>query len=115
MIPNMRRGLLGWIRKRNIKVITQSIVDGFVTEGIEDKYLKINIQPVPSEKVNRKPEEQRSWKWFNIFCDSSLILKIDDRIVADKTYKICEINNWSEAGICSYEAIEDFTEYIPST
>jgi len=110
MIPQVRGVLKGWTLNRSIQIIEKVVVDGFVKDLTKTIIARINIQPMPSQKVNRKPEEQRVWKWYEIFCYSSLKLEIDDKIIADKTYKICEINDWSESGVLYYEAVEDFKE-----
>lgn len=117
MLPNMRRSLAGWIKRQYLIVVTQTIVEGEALQIPSTPIIKmINVQPMPTEQINRKVEEKRSWSWYNIFCESSLILNIDDLIIVDGiTYKIQQKNNYKLHGFLSYEAIQDFTGYIPQT
>lgn len=118
MIPNVSSALNGWTKKQTITKITKIVVDHEVSEVSESFIVDMNLQPTPPEIVNRKPEEQRSWKWFNIFTKTKIKLNIDDRILVSGTYyRIQEIKDWNQSGYYEYEAIEDFnqSEETPTT
>ena len=108
-MPNVRNVLKGWTKRQTAYVIRKQNVDFEVVELIENKPLRIMAVPMPPEKVMKKPEGQRSWKWFTVFTYSSLKLNTDDKIIADKTYLIMSKSDWSESGFLSYDCIETFT------
>lgn len=105
----MRNTLRGWTQKASIKVITQTVVDFETVESEADIILDCNFQPMPAAKVNRKPEEQRTWKWWSIIVKEGQLLKTDDVIIKDGVrYRIESTNDWSESGFQKYEAVEDY-------
>ena len=109
-VPYMAGALRGWTRKTNVLVITQSVVNHQTVESSSPKTLDINFQPMPAAKVNRKPEEQRTWLWWSIIIKRGPILKTDDIIVraSGQRFRIQSANDWSESGFTKYEAIEDY-------
>ena len=114
-IPNMRGALRGWTKKQTVHVVTKTVTNHQVVQTAESIIMSIMVQPLQPEKVNRKPEEQRSWKWFSIVTYSSdRELKIDDQIEVNSIrYRIQSVQPWSEAGYRRYEATEDYTGLSP--
>lgn len=110
-IPNVSGALIGWMKSRSVVVITKGIVDHQVVETAAPAVnIKINTQPMPQKKVNRKPEEQRSWKWWSIWIQHGPLLNVDNKItVDDKTYRIEVVGDWTEGGYQNYEAVEDYS------
>jgi hypothetical protein len=115
-IPNMRGALRGWTKKQTVYVITKTVTDHQIVQTAESIIMSIMVQPLQPEKVNRKPEEQRAWKWFSIVTYSSdRELKIDDQIEVNSIrYRIQSVQPWSEAGYRRYEATEDYTGSNPA-
>lgn len=112
-VPQMGRALRGWVKKIAVKIVTQVTVNHKNTETTTDATLEINKQPMPAAQVNRKPEEQRTWKWWSIIIrNRTTLLKTDDKIIFpnDGTYRIQSANDWRESGFSKYEAIEDYEE-----
>jgi len=110
-VPWMKKTLRGWTKKTNVKIVTQSVVDFETVEAEADAVLDCNFQPMPAAKVNRKPEEQRTWTWWSIIVEDGPLLKTDDVIIKDNIrYRIESANNWSESGFQKYEAVEDYIE-----
>ena len=111
-VPYLGNALKGWIKKTNITIISQSVVDHEVVEAETPKTYQANFQPMPAAKVNRKPEEQRTWKWWSvIIIDKIVLLETDDIIQDDsgKKFRIEQANDWRESGFTKYEAVEDYT------
>lgn len=110
-VPYMGNTIKGWTRKTAVKIVTQSVVQHQTTEATADATLNINFQPMPAAKVNRKPEEQRTWKWWSIIIRSaSVLLETDDKIIrpSGQVFRIQSANDWRESGFSKYEAIEDY-------
>lgn len=111
-VPYLGNALKGWAKKTNIKVITQTVVDHETVESESDVSYHANFQPMPAAKVNRKPEEQRTWKWWSvIIMDKTVLLKTDDKIQNDsgQNFRVQQANDWRSSGFTKYEAIEDYT------
>jgi hypothetical protein len=105
----MAEALKGWTKKISVKLITQSIVNHLTVEAETDATLDINKQPMPARQVDRKPEEQRSWVWWNFIVKNGPYLNTDDIvIISDIRYRIMKGNDWRESGFTKYEAIEDY-------
>lgn len=110
-VPYLGNAIKGWTRLTDVKIVTQSIVNHLKVESTEDATLDINFQPMPDFKVNRKPEEQRTWIWWSIIIKNpSVILKTDDIIIrpSGQRFRIQSGNDWTESGFSKYEAIEDY-------
>lgn len=109
-VPYMGKTLKGWTKTETAKVITQTTINHKTNESEVDTTIKVNKQPMPAEKVNRKPEEQRSWKWWTfLVMECTVLLSTDDIVViGTKRFRIQSANDWSESGFQACEAIEDY-------
>jgi len=111
-VPYLGNALKGWVQSSNITVITQSIVNHETVEAQADFIYPANFQPMPAAKVNRKPQEQRTWIWWSIIIqDKTVLLKTDDIIQDDsgRKFRIEQANDWRESGFTKYEVVEDYT------
>lgn len=109
-VPYLGNALRGWTKKKTVYVMKKSVVNHLIAYTIDQTLLlDINIQPTPREVVNKKPDEQRSWKWWSLLIREGKLLKTDDIVEIDNVkYKIMSIADWSESGFQNYEAIRDF-------
>ncbi len=111
-VPYLGNAMKGWTRRSNITVITQTIVDHEVTEAESVIVIPANLQPMPAAQVARKPEEQRTWKWWTVFIIDRNIFLETDSIIQDETgqqFRIEKAHDWRTSGFTKYEAIEDYT------
>lgn len=116
-VPYLGGALRGFTKKRTIKLITKTdVAGGKTTLSVSDtETYQINIQPVPSRTVDRKPQSERSWKWWSIILKSSSVYLSNGTRFVDEygiRYKIQSGNDWRESGFTKYEAIEDYTGEI---
>jgi len=110
-VPYLGNAMKGWTTKTSFKQVVQSIVDHEVVETETYKTYPANLQPMPAAKVNRKPEEQRTWSWWSIIITDKVLLFATDDILIDpsgRRFKIQSANDWRTSGFTKYEAIEDF-------
>ena len=110
-VPYLGNALKGWTRKTTIKVITQTVVDHEVSTTLIDKVFNVNFQPSPSAKVERKPESQRTWKWWSVILkDKTYLFKTDDIFIDayGQRFKVQSATDWRTSGFTKYEVIEDF-------
>jgi len=109
-MPKMVAAFAGWMANINLIVITQQIVDGFAESNETLVTFKGTIQPLMPEKVQLKPDGQRSWQWIQVHCyESSLNLVTNDRIVYnDRRYKVMAVLDYSLNGFVEYHCIADY-------
>lgn len=114
-MPYVAGAFRGWTKRRTVRLVTKLVVNHVIQQIAYIHIFDLMVQPLQPEKVRRKPEEQRAWKWFSIITKASnLALKVDDQIVVDSiAYRIDSIQPWSEAGYRRYEATEDYTGLSP--
>ncbi|MGO8695993.1 MAG: hypothetical protein ACLQMF_20205 [Rectinemataceae bacterium] len=114
-VPQLSGVLRGWTRKRQVRIVTKTVVNFLVVQTAEIVTLDILVQPLQPEKVRRKPEEQRAWKWFSILVKgASPELTIDTQIwIGPIAYRIESRQFWDEAGFRRYEATQDYSGADP--
>lgn len=114
MFPNMRGALKGWTKRKTVISYSETTVDFETVLTANDPVTaRVNYQPTPPQRVDKKPEEDRQWIWWDIWVDSSLKLKIKDWIVIDdKNFQAMAIHDWKVSGFYHYECVEAF---MPST
>jgi uncharacterized repeat protein (TIGR02543 family) len=107
-MPYVGHVLNGWVRSYKTYIVTQIIVD-HVTQNVSTvKNMRLNLQPLSPEEIRRKPEEERSWKWFSVLVKSNEPdMKVDD-LFSDGTniYRIDSVQPWNETGYRRYHATE---------
>ena len=108
-VPYLANALNGWTTPRTVQRVTKSVVNFQVDEATTEITLDMNLQPTPPQEVQRRPEDQRQWRWWNVNVREGPVLNIDDVIIVDGiNYRIVEVHNWSESGFQKYRAIEDY-------
>lgn len=108
-VPYMARAMRGWVKNKTFKVITQTVVNHRTVETTTDVTMKVNFQSMPPAEVNRKPEEQRTWKWWSLVVVEGQELFTDDIFTLDgKNYRVKSKEDWSESGFRKYGVIEDY-------
>ena len=109
-VPYLAGALKGWTQKINFQIVTKSIVNHQVQETTSVETFDCNLQPMPAQKVDKKPLEQRSWKWWSLIVKEGIILKPDDKLTDRNgtVYTIMKVNDWTESGFQKYEAVENF-------
>lgn len=114
MFPNMRGALRGWTKKKTVYTYTESTIDFEpVLTLSETLTAKVNYQPTPPQRVDKKPEEERQWVWWDIWVDKSLNIGFKDWVVIDdKNFQVMVKHDWKESGFYHYECIEAF---MPAT
>lgn len=110
-VPYLGNALKGWTLKTDITVITQTVVNHETVETPASIIKDVNFQPMPAAKVNRKPEEQRTWKWWSVIIRDRTVLLTTDDIIQDsdgRKFRIESANDWRPSGFTKYECVEDY-------
>lgn len=107
MIPNMKDALSGFTRRMQFATVSKTATD---YESAETKasvaWFSANVQPITPQRLQMKPEGQRTWKFLDAW--TTQLLNVDD-IVKDrcqKEYRVLSKQDWSEAGFYQYELTE---------
>jgi hypothetical protein len=115
-VPYLGNVLKGWMEKISVAIFTgQTVVNGETVDGTDPQILNMNLQPMPSMQVARKPEGDRAWDWWNIIIKDGPYLKKGtvfsiDRDSVTETYRIEKANDWRKSGFSKYEAIKDYQD-----
>lgn len=107
MIPKVQSAFLNWTSAVQLRVVKPTAVD---FEAFEDPLEIITfqavIQPMPPQKVDRKPEGLREWKWLEMWTTMQLEL---DTVAQDPDgvqYRIQSRQDWSQGGFFHYDMTE---------
>lgn len=117
-VPYMGNDLKGWAKKRKIRRVDADWSTGERVEVAKTEIVRMNIAPMPAERIKQKPEDQWSWKWWSVVICRKTPFSIDDIIEVQigqdlRYYRILSIEDWTMSGFCVYDAVEDYEENIP--
>lgn len=109
-MPQMAAAFRGWMTTIILRRVTQPIVDGLVTELIEDITFRGTIQPLSPQKTALKPEGQRAWKWMQIHClTGATNLVTNDRIIYNgELFKVMDILDYKLNNYIEYHLVKDY-------
>lgn len=108
-LPNMSGTLTDWFQKITFTVITKQNIGFRIIETEEESEFMGVIQPLSAEKLQIKPEGQRSWKWWVCHALPSLVLSTDDIIVIrGQRFRVMGKSGFQDYGFCRYELVEDY-------
>ena len=109
-MPRVDDVIAGWETEIKTNQRRQILVDGDVE--YKNVYVKMRgtIQPLKSEDIILKPEEQRSWAWYQIHVTTRYeSLKTNQIIYIDnKPYKVMARKDYTRNGYNEYHIIADF-------
>jgi len=99
--------LSGWTAPVQLRVVVKTPAD---FEVFEDPIDIINfeavMQPMPPQKVDRKPEGIRTWKWWEAWT----VQKLErDTVVQDMDglqFRVQSVQDWSQEGYFHYDMTE---------
>lgn len=108
-MPRMNRAFHGWFNEITIIIITSVIVDYETVNTEQEITFKGTIQPLSTEDLQLKPEQERSWKWLKIHCFPDFILSTGDYIVYDSVkYRVKATKDYSINNFMIYELVEAY-------
>lgn len=110
-VPYLGKALGGWTTKTNVMIITKTVSNFQGVQTPVSMVLDINYQPMPQTQVDRKPIEQRTWKWWTLIVKGvSTLLKVDDLVmIGSYGFRVQSARDWTTSGFSIFEAIQDFT------
>ena len=113
LLPDVSDVLNGWEIPITANYVTQTVVDGIVTDVAMKKFIKGLKQPLKPEDVALKDEGQRSWSWNQIHIRESLygeLFTTQILTINGVNYKIKAKSDWVLNGYREYHAILDYED-----
>lgn len=111
-MPQMDSTLTGWEMPLTLIKLTQSTDDGdLVTSETRITFQGV-WQPLSSERLELKPEGQRSWEWVWIHArSSSLNLETADKVLFNnRKYKVMSKKDYGLNSFVEYELVRDYED-----
>ncbi len=111
-MPQMGDTLTGWEVPLTLVRIVQNVVEG----ELETTETTINFlgvwQPLSAERLELKPEGQRSWEWIWIHTkSSSLNLETADKVIFNsRRYKVMAKKDYGLNSFVEYELVRDYED-----
>ncbi len=107
MMPNVASVFMNWMSQVQMKVITVEPVDFEAFEETDNilTFMAV-IVPMKPTTVQRKPENLRIWKWWEMW---STVKFRDNTVVQDPNgveFRIESVEDWSQAGFYHSEMVE---------
>lgn len=107
MFPQLMSTLLNWTEQVQMKVILKKAVDFELQEDVLSvPTLEMMLQVMAAREVDRKPEGERAWKWFDGWSD----VKVQkDTVMQDPEgleYRVDSVTDWSQAGFYKYDLVQ---------
>ena len=109
MLPNMSAAVMAWMQPMTGTVIT-STIDNYVTLEVatEAEFLGVRV-PLSAQKLEKKPEGQRAWRWEVLYTVPEFLLSPNDVIVfRGNRYRVDAKLDYSEYGYFEYHIVQDY-------
>lgn len=111
-LPNVSAAVVKWFKPLSFVLITKENIVGHVSEsGVEVNTLGV-WQPLNARQVSYKPEGQRDWDWIQMHCLPDVVLKMDDVVVRNRSYRVNAIKDYRQYGYIEYHLVEDVSGRI---
>jgi len=109
-MPQMSAAFAGWTTRLVLKTVTQTVVDGFVQDATTDLNVLGTWQPLSPDEIALKPDGQRSWAWYDLHIEGSVLLfATNDRVIYnDLKYKIMAVKDYTLNNYAEYHLVLDY-------
>ena len=114
-LPDLSDVMTQWEVPMTANYVTQTVVDGVVTDTAVSKAIKGIMQPLKAEEVLLKDEAQRNWSWYQVQVRQDLygeLYPTQILILNNIPYKIMAKKDWVLNGYREYHAIRDFESNV---
>ena len=104
--PDMTDALGDWTEPARFRKVTKTVSDYEVEETVKEEHFDGVLVPLEKQKVQLKPEGQRTWKWYQLITDKRL--KLDDIVENQEgtEFRVMAIESWAMAGFYNYDLTE---------
>jgi hypothetical protein len=101
----------GWEVSMTANYVTQTVVDGVITDTEVNKPIKGIMQPLKAEEIALKDEGQRAWSWYLVQVRENTygeLFTTQILIINSVPHKIMAKKDWTLDGYREYHVIRDF-------
>lgn len=111
-MPQMNVAFAGWTQRLTLYRVTQTTVDGFVTDVSTAYTVQAVWQPLDPEEIKLKDEGQRSWEWIDLHIrGNKLLFATNDRLVYDGVkFKVMAVKDYRLNNYVEYHLVKDYQE-----
>lgn len=90
-----------------MKVINTTAVDFEAQENVLGvPTLEMVIQHMSPQKVDRKPEDQRRWRWLDAWCKEKILIDTQLQDPDGVEYRVQSVTDWSQGGFWKAELVQ---------
>ena len=110
-LPDVSDAVRSFFQALTVGVIVKEMIDGLVEERTSYVDTKGVIMPMGAEKLAIKGEGQRSWKWFEIYCEYDIDVNTDDIMrINSIDYRVMDKSDYSAYGYFKYDVQQAYTK-----
>lgn len=107
MFPQVSSVFLNWLETVQMKVISKQPVDFELQEDVlAVPTLDMVLQAMSPKEVQRKPENERIWKWWDgwttTLVEADAVLQDPDGV----EFRVTAVNDWSQGGFYKVDMVE---------
>lgn len=107
MFPQVQSVFNNWTSTVQMEIIKQVPVDFESQEQIQGiQTFQAVIQAMSPKEVQRKPEGERSWKWWKMWSTTHIQ---SDTVIADPNgvqFRVTNTQDWSQGGFFTSDIVE---------
>lgn len=108
--PDVSGALFDWFQPMTMERVAKIVDDFQVVETPTIYNFQGVIQPLTERQLMLKPEGQRAWTWFALFCQPSLTLQVDDVVIWNsKQTRVMGRLDYALEGYVAYSLVQDWT------
>lgn len=106
--PNMDAAFWNWTRPSDLQLVT-TVVANYETTEMPTVTVPFQgvLEPIHPRKLMVKPENQRRWKWWDLW--TTKLLELNNIIIdgENKQYRVMSVIDWSNGRYRQYELVQD--------
>lgn len=112
--PDVSGALFDWFQPMTFEVVVKETVGYQVVETTSPINFQGVIQPLTDRQLLLKPEGQRAWTWYLLFCQPSLTLQVDSIVIWNgKQTRVMSRKDYGLEGYVQYSLVQDWTGSDP--
>ncbi len=113
--PNVSEAFWDWTDTVTFKVLRTTVADFEVVEvPINDVTFEGALEPTKPRDLLIKPENQRNWKWWDMYTTFSLAPGEEIQDPSGSTFRVMSKRNWGNAGYFQYDLLQDPSVLVPA-
>lgn len=110
-LPDVSGAMQNYFQKMIFTQLIKTVVNFQAVETPTNTEFQGVWQPLSDQQLEMKPEGQRSWSWFMLHSEPSLILKPDDEVTYQgQNYRVMTKTDYTNYGYIEYHLSQDYNK-----